>query len=199
MDNPSKYLSDLIREFAKLPGIGAKSASRFAFHILGMPLDEVKRLAAAIVNVRENISSCSVCGGISDGDICSICMSDSKNRELICVVESAKDMITIENTGRFGGVYHVLRGVISPLDGIGPSDLNIEQLARRIREGSVQEIILAFNSSIEGDATSLYLARLFRDTGIRVTRLAHGLPAGADLEYTDSATLIKSLEGRVAV
>ncbi len=199
MKNPSKYLDDLMDQLSGLPGIGRKSASRLAFHILNMEQENAERLVRAIRELKENIVTCGTCGGISDGDTCSICLDEKREREIICVVENARDILTIESTGEYRGLYHVLMGVLSPLDGIGPEDLNIRPLLERCSGGAVREIILALNPTVEGDATSLYISDLLRSTGVLVTRIAHGLPVGADLEYTDSATIIKSIKGRVKI
>jgi len=198
---PSKYLDALIREFSKLPGIGPKSASRLAFHILKLREDETEKLAASIIDLRKNIRSCSICGGISDSDICAVCQSDSRDRSLLCVVQEQKDAIIIENTGGYSGLYHILHGVLSPLDGIGPEDLNITSLLQRCREGMVREVIIATNPTVEGDATALYIARHIGDikAGPEVMRIAHGLPLGSDLEFADSATLLRSIQARTKV
>lgn len=198
MDTPSKYLDVLIREFSRLPGIGPKSASRIVFHILSMPDVEAQALSRSIIEVKKNIKTCQICGGISDGDICSICSDQSRNSNMICVVENAKDVLNIEKTGSFEGKYHVLGGVISPLDGIAPDNLNISSLIERCSNG-VEEIILATNPTIEGDATSLYISKLIKPLGIKVMRIARGLPVGADLDYTDMATIIKSLDDRLEI
>jgi recombination protein RecR len=192
----SSYLESLIRKFSKLPGIGPKSASRLAFHILSMETAEVESLAGAMIDLKRNTFTCRVCGGIADGDECSICRDDARDRGLICVVEDAKDVLTIEGTGGYRGLYHVLAGLISPLDGIGPENLNIRALVGRCGDG-VREVILALNPSVEGDATALYLAQLVNPLGTTVSRIAHGLPVGADIEFADNATILKSLEGRV--
>ena len=191
------HLEALIRELSRLPGIGPKSASRLAFHILKMNTDEVQRLSSAIVELKASITSCKICGGIAEGDICPVCADPSRDKGLICVVENAKDVLTIERTGEFTGVYHVLGGLISPLDGIGPEDLNIAGLLDRCRGSSVREFILATNPTVEGDATSLYIAGIFKPLQVRVMRIAHGLPMGADIEFADSATIAKSIAGRV--
>ncbi|MCP4132555.1 MAG: recombination protein RecR [bacterium] len=196
MNRPSSYLDALVREFSRLPGIGSKSASRLAFHILKMPLVEVESLAAAIVELKQNISVCRLCGGISDGELCSICGDETRDRETICIIEEAKDVFTIDATGEYTGLFHVLMGVISPLDGIGPEELNIASLIHRCEKETIRELIIALNPTIEGDATSLYLARQLQPLGIKVTRIAHGLPVGSDLEFVDTATIVKSIEGR---
>ncbi len=195
----SIYLENIIKKFSKLPGIGHKSASRLAFHLLSMSDEDVRGLASAMVELKANTFTCSACGGISDGDLCQICRDPGRDRGLLCVVEDAKDVLTIEGTGEFRGVYHVLNGLISPLDGIGPDQLSIGPLVQKCREGSLREVILALNPSVEGDATSLYIARLIGPSGVAVTRIAHGLPVGADIEFADAATIIKSLAGRVKI
>ena len=187
----------LVKEFTRLPGIGPKSASRLAFHVLKMRGEDVKSLAAALLDLKENIVRCSVCGGISDSGICSICEDKSRDASLLCVVENARDVITIESAGGFAGYYHVLGGLISPLDGIGPDELNIRELVKRCADDAPVEIILALNPTIEGDATALYLAGIIAPMNITVSRIARGLPVGADLEYADSATIVKSIEGRI--
>lgn len=197
MESSSKYLDSLIREFSRLPGIGSKSATRLAFHILKMPADQVDRLSEAIVELKRNIRSCSLCGGISDEALCRVCNSPDRDKEILCVVEEPEDMISIERTGAFRGLYHVLGGVIAPLDGIGPEDLRINELVQRCDDQSVKEVILATNPTVEGDATSLYVARILKPMNIRVMRIAHGLPVGSDLEFADGPTLAKSLSGRV--
>jgi recombination protein RecR len=197
MESSSRYLDSLIREFSRLPGIGSKSATRLAFHILKMPAAQVEQLAGAIVELKQNIRWCSMCGGISDAELCRVCDSPERDREILCVVEEPEDMISIERTGAFRGLYHVLGGVIAPLDGIGPEDLRINELVKRCGDQPVKEVILATNPTVEGDATSLYVARLLKPINIRVMRIAHGLPVGSDLEFADGPTLAKSLSGRV--
>jgi len=199
MSGPSFYLDALIREFSRLPGIGPKSAARLAFHILKQPMPEVEKLSQTIIDLKKNITFCHKCGGISDTDICSICTDESRENHILCVVEEAKDIITIEKSEGFNGLYHVLDGVISPLDGIGPEELNIGNFIDRCRDENIREVIIAVNPTIEGDATTLYLSRELKPLGIVVMRIAHGLPVGSNLEYADSATIIKSLEGRVIV
>ena len=199
MGSPSNYLDALIKEFSRLPGIGPKSAARLAFHILKVSNEEVERLTNAINELKKNISFCSICGGISDGHVCSICSDDRREKSVICVVEDAKDVLTIEKSMEYRGLYHVLKGVISPLDGIGPDDLNIVPFLNRCRDGSIKEIVIATNPTIEGDATTLYLARILKPLGIKVMRIAHGLPAGSNLEFADSATIAKSLAGRIEI
>jgi recombination protein RecR len=186
----------LVEEFAKLPGIGPKSAQRLAFYILGAPSQVAHDLAAALTEVRDNIKHCSICGNLTDEDPCTICSDSNRNASLICIVEHPRDVIAIEKTGKFNGLYHVLHGALAPMEGIGVEDLNIKTLLSRIEKQEMLEIILATNPSIEGDTTAMYLSRLLKPLGIKVTRLAHGLPVGADLEYTDEYTLIKAIQGR---
>lgn len=199
MAGPSLYLERVTREFSRLPGIGGKSASRIAFHLLKMGRGEIDSFIRSIVDLKENIRFCDICGGISDSETCSICSDGGRHRDTICVVEGARDILTIEAAGGYNGLYHVLSGLISPLDGVGPDDLNINSLMRRCGAGPLSEVILALSPTIEGDATVLYLASLISPLGINVTRIAHGLPVGSDLEYVDSATITKSLEGRVRI
>ena len=156
-------------------------------------------LSHAMLNLKVNIKYCSVCGGISDSEICAVCSDDSRDRSLLCIVEEAKDLLTIENTGSYKGLFHVLGGVISPLDGIGPDDLNMAGLLNRCKENNINEIIIALNPTIEGDATAMYIAKIMQPLGIKISRIAHGLPVGADLEFTDNATIVKSIEGRVEI
>ncbi|MBN2041246.1 MAG: recombination protein RecR [Spirochaetes bacterium] len=199
MAGPSFYLDALIREFSRLPGIGPKSAARLAFYILKQPMSEVEKLSQTIVDLKKNITFCRKCGGISDTEICSICSDATRDTQTICIVEEARDIITIENSRGFHGLYHVLAGVISPLDGIGPEELKINEFFARCRDEEIKEVIIALNPTIEGDATTLYLARELKPMGIMVMRIAHGLPVGSNLEYADSATIIKSLEGRIII
>lgn len=189
-------ITRLVEELAKLPGIGPKSAQRLAFYILSAPAHVAHDLADALTEVRDKIKHCSICGNLTDQEPCAICSDATRNRSLICVVEHPRDVIAIEKTGKFSGFYHVLHGALAPMEGISVEDLNIKSLLPRLQEQNVQEIILATNPSIEGDTTAMYLSRLLKPLGIKVTRLAHGLPVGADLEYTDEYTLIKALQGR---
>lgn len=193
----SAYLDALVKELSRLPGIGAKSASRLAFHILRMKDSQVRSLVTALTDLKEHIMTCSRCGGISDSSLCSICTDEKRDRSLLCVVEGPRDILFIEAAGEFKGLYHVLNGLISPLDGIGPGDLNLKDLEDRCRDDSVKEVILALNSTIEGDATAAWLSVMLEKTGVLVTRIARGLPVGSDLEYADSATIAQSFEGRV--
>ncbi len=186
----------LVEEFYKLPGIGPKSAQRLAYHLLRMPAAEAEALAAAILDVKEKITFCSVCQNVTEVDPCRICSSDQRERSVICVVEEPLDILAIERTGKYRGLYQVLHGAISPMDGIGPEELKIGELLGRLRSGEVREVILATNPNLEGEATAMYLGRLLRPLVSRVTRLARGLPVGGDLEYADEVTLTHALEGR---
>ncbi|TAL38745.1 MAG: recombination protein RecR [Spirochaetes bacterium] len=190
-------LEALIRELSRLPGVGPKSASRLAFHILKAGREDVERLSRALVTVKSSITRCARCGGIAEAEYCAICTDPARDHAIICVVEEANDVLTVEKTGEFKGTYHVLGGVIAPLDGIGPDDLNITSLLERVPREGVREIIVATNPTVEGDATSLYLAGLIKPLSVRVMRIAHGLPAGADLEFADSVTIARSIAGRV--
>ena len=195
----SQYLDTLIRELGRLPGMGTKSASRVAFHLLTVDEREVKRLADAMIALKEKIKTCIVCGGSSDNDVCSICDDPSREKSIICVVEKQKDALTIEKTGAFKGRYHVLGGVISPLDGISPDDLNIKKLVERCAEDHVKELLVAVNHTIEGDAATLYLARVVKPLHVRIMRIARGLPVGADIDYADSATIARSISDSVEI
>jgi recombination protein RecR len=186
----------LIDEFNKLPGIGPKSAQRLAYYVLRVPLETAESLAHAILDVKERIVLCSVCQNLTDAEPCSICQGPARDRATICVVEEPLDVLAIERTRSFRGLYHVLHGVISPMNGIGPDDLKVRELLSRLNGEGVQEVILGTNPTLEGDATAMYLDRLIAPLGVRVTRLARGLPIGADLEYADEVTLTRALEGR---
>jgi recombination protein RecR len=191
-----RALNTLIEELCRLPGIGEKTAQRLAFFLLRTSSARAKRLAQAIVEVKEKIIFCSQCGGITETDPCSLCTDPSRDRSVICVVEDPSDVFLIERTGIYKGLYHVLMGALSPLDGIGPEQLRIDALLERVNRGGVHEVICATNPNMEGEATVLYLARLMKPRSIRLTRLAHGLPVGGHLEYADEITLSRSLEGR---
>jgi recombination protein RecR len=191
-----RALDNLVEELCRLPGIGEKTAQRLAFFILRTPAVRAERLARAVVEIKEKIIFCSECSGITETDPCAICTDPSRDRGLICVVEDPSDVFLIERTGAYKGLYHVLMGALSPLDGIGPEQLKIDALIKRVTQGGVREIICATNPNMEGDATVLYLAQLMKPRGVRLTRLAHGLPVGGHLEYADEVTLSRSLEGR---
>lgn len=189
-------ISKLIDSFMKLPGIGPKTAARLAFHILTMKEDTVLTFSKALVDAKRNLGYCSTCGHITDVDPCHICADKSRDGSMICVVQDPKDVIAIEKMRDYNGMYHVLHGAISPMDGIGPEDINVSSLLVRLQDETVQELILATNPTIEGEATAMYISRLVKPSGIRTTRIAHGLPVGGDLEYADEVTLSKALEGR---
>jgi len=192
----SKSLERLISALHRLPGIGPKSAQRLAFHILKSSRAEANELAQAILGAKENMKSCSVCGNITDNDPCSICDDSTRDGSTICVVEQPQDIFVFEKMGEYKGKYHVLMGALSPLDGIGPDDLKIRELVRRIEQGKIREVIIATNPNAEGEATSTYLSKIIKPLGVKVTRLAQGMPMGGDLEYADEVTLAKALEGR---
>ncbi|MBG9455443.1 recombinase RecR [Lysinibacillus sphaericus] len=189
-------ISKLIDSFMKLPGIGPKTAARLAFFVLTMKEDDVLSFSKALVDAKRNLSYCSVCGNITDVDPCHICTDKQRNHSIICVVQDTKDVIAMEKMRDFNGMYHVLQGAISPMDGVGPEDINVASLLVRLQDETVQELILATNSTIEGEATAMYISRLVKPSGIRTTRIAHGLPVGGDLEYADEVTLSKAMEGR---
>ena len=192
----AKPLSKLIAELNKLPGIGGKSAQRLAFHILSLPEEEVKQLADTLVVAKTKMHYCSVCGNLTDEDPCPICADSARDRKTVCVVESPRDVSAMERIREYNGLYHVLHGSISPMDGIGPDDINLRSLIVRLQENDIDEVILATNPNIEGEATAMYIARLIKPAGIKVTRIAHGIPVGGDLEYADEVTLSKAMEGR---
>jgi recombination protein RecR len=189
-------LQNLIDQFRKLPGIGAKGAQRLAFHVLKTPREDMDRLADAIREAKDRVTYCSICTNITDVDPCAFCADDSRDRRVICVVEEPQNVHVIEKSGGYRGVYHVLLGALSPLQGIGPDDLKIKSLLARITEGAVEEVIIATNPNVEGEATAIYLARLLKPLGLRVTRIATGIPVGSDLEYADELTMGKAMEGR---
>lgn len=189
-------ITKLMDSFSKLPGIGPKTASRLAFFVLDMKEDDVLDFAQALIKAKRDLGFCSICGHITDTDPCYICEDKTRDRSLICVVETPQDVIAMEKMRDFGGLYHVLHGTISPMDGIGPEDINVPQLLKRLQNDEVKEVILATNPNVEGEATSMYISRLIKPSGISVTRIAHGLPMGGDLEYADEVTLSKAMEGR---
>ncbi len=194
----SETIEQLIEEFASLPSIGRKTAQRLAMHVLKMPKEEVANFAKVLMDVKEKVRYCSVCFNITESDPCSICSGTKRNRKVICVVEEPNDVIAVEKTHEFNGLYHVLGGALSPLDGIGPEDLKVRELIIRLND-DVQEVILALNPNVEGETTTLYLAKLLKPLSVKVTRIARGLPIGSDLEFADEATLTRALEGRVAL
>ncbi|GER68512.1 recombination protein RecR [Weizmannia acidilactici] len=189
-------ITKLMDSFMKLPGIGPKTAARLAFFVLDMKEDSVLEFAKALVDAKRDLTYCSVCGHITDQDPCYICSDPHRDRSIICVVQEPKDVIAMEKMKEYNGLYHVLHGAISPMDGIGPEDISVPDLLKRLQDETVQEVILATNPNIEGEATAMYISRLLKPTGIKVTRIAHGLPVGGDLEYADEVTLSKALEGR---
>ncbi|MBR6025376.1 MAG: recombination protein RecR [Firmicutes bacterium] len=192
----AKPLNKLIAELSKLPGIGGKSAQRLAFHILSLSDAEAQSLVDAIKEAKTSMHYCSVCGNLTDVDPCPVCADSSRDHSIICVVEDPKDVSAMERIREYNGVYHVLNGAISPIDGIGPEDINLKSLIVRLQNEDVKEVILATNPNIEGEATAMYIARLIKPAGIKVTRIAHGIPVGGDLEYADEVTLSKAMEGR---
>ena len=196
MEAYSAPIANLIEEFEKLPGIGHKTACRLAFYILNESLDDAKRFSDAIITAKEKIKFCSVCGNLTDAMLCPICSNAKRDQSIICVVSDVKDIIAMEKTHEFKGVYHVLHGSISPMNGVGPDDIKIKELLSRLMDGQVKEVILATNPRVEGEATAMYLSKLIKPLGVKVTRIAHGIPVGGDLEYTDEITLTKALEGR---
>jgi recombination protein RecR len=196
MNRVAEPINRLIRSLAKLPGVGEKTASRLALHILRCSRDEALELARSIVAVKEKITMCKVCCNLTDQDPCTICSSQKRERDIICVVEEPGDLMALETGGEFRGLYHVLHGVISPLDGINPEDIRIQELLNRLKSNRVKEVIIATNPTTNGNATALYLSNVIKPLGIRVTRIAQGIPIGGDIEYTDEVTLKKALEGR---
>jgi len=189
-------IAKLIEAFSRLPGIGPKTATRLAFHVLRMKEEDALDFAKALVGVKRNLTYCSTCCNVTDVDPCRICSDKSRDASVICVVQEPRDVVAMERTKEYFGQYHVLHGAISPMDGVGPDDIRIAELMRRLADERVQELILATNPNIEGEATAMYISRLVKPIGIRVTRIAHGLPVGGDLEYADEVTLSKALEGR---
>ena len=192
----AKPLEILINELSKLPGIGGKTAQRLAFHILSLDDKEAEQLADSILRAKREMRYCSVCGNLTDTDPCRICSDPARRQDVICVVESPRAVAAMERIREYNGLYHVLHGVISPMEGIGPEDINLKSLIARLQASDVKELIVATNPNIEGEATAMYIARLIKPAGIKVSRIAHGIPVGGDLEYADEVTLLKSLEGR---
>ena len=195
MDYYGSGISKLIESLSSLPGIGRKSAQRLAFHIIAMPKEQVKAIADSLVEAREKVHFCSSCCTITDSEICPICASSKRNHRQIMVVENSRDLAAYEKTGRYEGVYHVLHGSISPMLGVGPNDIRLKELIQRL-QGDVKEVIIATNSSLEGETTAMYISKLIKPTGIKVSRIASGVPVGGDLEYIDEVTLLRALEGR---
>ena len=195
MEYYSKQISDLIGELSSLPGVGSKSAQRIAFHILNMPKDRANSLANAISSARENVKFCKTCFTLTDQEVCPICSSNKRNKKVIMVVEDTRDLVAYEKVGKYDGVYHVLNGTMNPMQGIGPNDIRLKELFGRL-EGDVDEVIIATNSTTEGEATAMYISKLIKPTGIKVSRIASGVPVGGDLECIDEVTLLRALEGR---
>ena len=189
-------LETLIDQFAALPGIGRKSAQRLAFHVLSMPDGDARAFAAAILDAKESVHCCPVCQNLTDGDLCAICRSDRRDKHTICVVAEPRDVVSMERSREYTGVYHVLHGVLSPMNHVGPDDIRISELVKRVADGGVEEVIMATNPDTEGDATAMYISRLLKPFQVRVTRLAYGIPVGSNLEFADDATLLRALEGR---
>lgn len=198
MDLYSGHINKLIEELAALPGIGSKSAQRLAFHLINLPQDKVNRLASVIVEAKANVRYCKECYTLTDQDVCPVCSNAGRNHKMIMVVENTRDLAAYEKTGKYNGVYHVLHGAISPMLGIGPNDIRLKELISRL-QGETQEVIIATNSSLEGETTAMYISKLIKPTGVRVTRIASGVPVGGDLEYIDEVTLLRALEGRVEI
>jgi len=195
----ARSMQNLIKEFSKMPGIGTKTAERLAFYIIKLSQEDAERLAQSVLKVKSAIRFCKICNNLSEDDICLICQDESRDRALICVVEEPNDVSAIEKVGKFNGIYHVLLGRLSPLDGIGPDALKIKELVERVRKSKIKELVLATNSDTEGEITALYIAKLFKPYKIKITRLAHGIPVGSDLKYADQATLMKAIEGRLEI
>ena len=194
----SNYISKLIEELSHLPGIGSKTAQRLAFHIMNMPTDKVKQLSDAIIEAKENVKYCKNCYTLTDKELCPICSDSKRNHKIIMVVENTRDLAAYEKTGKYEGVYHVLHGAISPMLGIGPNDIRLKELMQRLEE-DVDEVIIATNSSLEGETTAMYISKLIKPAGIKVTRIASGVPVGGDLECIDEVTLLRALEGRTII
>ena len=196
MDYYSSHITKLIGELSKLPGIGMKSAQRLAFHIINMPSEQVASLSESIVEAKEKVNYCKSCYTLPDSELCPICASNARNHKMIMVVESTRDLVAYEKTGKYDGVYHVLHGAISPMLGIGPADIKLKELMKRLEE-DIDEVIIATNSTLEGETTAMYIAKLVKPAGIKVSRIASGVPVGGDLEYIDEVTLLRALDGRV--
>lgn len=196
MDYYSSQISKLIEQLSSLPGIGGKTAQRMAFHIVNMPLEKVQALSDSIINAKKNVRYCKECFTMTDQELCPICANPKRNHKVIMVVENTRDLAAYEKTGKYDGVYHVLHGAISPMLGIGPADIRLKELMTRL-QGDVEEVIIATNSSLEGETTAMYISKLIKPTGIKVSRIASGVPVGGDLEYIDEVTLLRALEGRV--
>ena len=197
MEYYSNAISQLIQQLSRLPGIGQKSAQRLAFHIINMPQEQVEKLAASMTGARANVRYCKCCQTLTDQELCPICSNPKRDASTIMVVENTRDLAAYEKTGKYEGVYHVLHGAISPMLGIGPDDIRLKELMKRLQTEDINEVIIATNSSLEGETTAMYISKLIKPTGIRVSRIASGVPVGGDLEYIDEVTLLRALEGRV--
>ncbi len=189
-------LTKLIEQFARLPGVGRKTAQRFAFYILDLPEEKARQFAEAIVDARTKMKKCAVCGNLTDQELCPICAASGRDHSVICVVEDPRDVLAFERTREYNGVYHVLHGLISPMEGVGPEQLTIKELLARVNKGGVEEVIMATNPTVEGEATAMYIARLLKPLGVKTSRLAYGIPVGGNLEYADEVTLYRALQGR---
>ncbi|ABR50845.1 recombination protein RecR [Alkaliphilus metalliredigens QYMF] len=196
MNYYSAPIAKLIDEFSKLPGIGRKTAQRLAFHVISMGYEDAEKLSNSIIEAKKSIKYCRICTNLTDKEVCNICSDPNRKKSVICVIEDPRDVVAMERTREFKGQYHVLHGAISPLEGIGPEEINIKELLIRLQEHPVEEVILAMNPNIEGEATAMYIGKLLKPIGIKVSRIAHGIPVGGDLEYADEVTLSKALEGR---
>lgn len=194
-----RSIQNLIDEFSRLPGIGPKSAERLAIHLLHSPKARIQDLGESVLNMKDGVEFCSLCWHLSDSDVCRICRDDARARDIICVVEQVLDVVAIEKSGAFRGVYHVLHGVLSPIDGIGPEDLKLYELEKRVKEGSVKEVILAVNPSVEGETTAMYITKMLSGYDVHVTRIARGLPVGGELGYADESTISRAMMGRMGV
>ena len=199
MEQYAAPLSELIEEFNKLPGIGNKTAQRLAFYVMNLPEEKSAKLANAIINAKKNIRYCSVCQNLSESEVCNICSNTARDHSIICVMESPRDIMQMERTNEYKGVYHVLHGAISPMDNITPDDIKIKELVARVAEGGIKEVIMATNPNLEGEATSMYISKLLKPFGVKVTKIAHGVPVGGELEFADEVTLGKALNWRVEI
>jgi len=199
MDYYIAPLAKLIESFERLPGIGHKTAQRLAFYMLGLPEEEALAMADAIVTAKRSVRYCKVCQNLTDGEVCALCANDKRDESIVCVMESPKDVVQMEKTHEFSGVYHVLHGAISPMENIGPEDIRIKELLARLADGTVKEVIMATNPNLEGEATAMYISKLIKPLGIKVTRIAYGVPVGGDLEYADEVTLSKAMQLRIEI
>lgn len=195
----ARSIQSLIKEFSRMPGIGTKTAERLAFYILKLSQEDAQRLADSILKVKSTIRFCRICNNLSEADVCLICQDESRDKSIVCVVEEPNDVSAIEKAGKFNGIYHVLLGRLSPLDGIGPESLKIKELVERVKKDKIKEMLIATNSDTEGETTALYIAKIFRPYKLKITRLAYGIPVGSDLKYADQATLMKAIEGRLEI